>query len=239
MKRRNATAGTRVQHKTTGRVGDILERSHRIRGVVVSFDADPERDRPVTAEHVPLEELRTLTERTVEAAGVQLLPSPDGLLCTLGNRGPAPMVLYDAAGLPVLTVLPGQTVQCPTGWAVPTEVTTSTVAVAGTHGPDWAAQVLAEAENGRAVGALLAERARFADALQLLGWHGCSHFTGDWSCRRLGSGKIRGSHYGHNDWCEACIALDALNVPSMARPAKDGTYPEPPDRANYQPTPED
>lgn len=56
------------------------------------------------------------------------------------------------------------------------------------------------------------------DALTLIGGCGCEHFTRG-SCTEPNSGKLRGSLEGWNAWCDACIALTALGLPT-ARPRR-------------------
>lgn len=50
-----------------------------------------------------------------------------------------------------------------------------------------------------------------ADALLLISEDHCESFTGHWSCRDEGSGKVRRGSVGTAGlWCDSCIARDAL-----------------------------
>jgi hypothetical protein len=85
-------------------------------------------------------------------------------------------------------------------------------AVAECYGADTAALVVAAVN---AAPALTAALRAAQDGLRVIadraaGANGCENYTGPWTCRDPHSGRSREGQYGAEQWCDACVAADAL-----------------------------
>jgi hypothetical protein len=65
------------------------------------------------------------------------------------------------------------------------------------------------------------ETQRYREALERIGTV-CTNHVKPYTCRDEGSGKTKDAQYGADQWCDACIAADALRVPLRWRRGQIG-----------------